>query len=154
MRIEVNSRVHTIVALNAFILVSRETGSAVPSRASLLISIVGLNLVLTWGIPSEFRRGVHLVILNRHHRPSGQSRVSRVTQLRTDGVHCRESNGTGASKPQGSSKRVLPWQVTMDQLICASLCHISYFVRFLLLRTLVVERRRQSESIEPTLDME
>ena len=23
------------------------------------------------------------------------------------------------SKPQGSSKRVLPWQVTMDQLICA-----------------------------------
>ena len=27
-----------------------------------------------------------------------------------------------ASKPQGSSERVLPWQVTMDQLICASLC--------------------------------
>ena len=25
------------------------------------------------------------------------------------------------SKHQGSSKRVLPWQVTMDQLICASL---------------------------------
>ena len=25
-----------------------------------------------------------------------------------------------ASKPQGSSERVLPWQVTMDQLICAS----------------------------------
>ena len=24
------------------------------------------------------------------------------------------------SKPQGSSERVLPWQVTMDQLICAS----------------------------------
>ena len=28
-----------------------------------------------------------------------------------------------ASKPQRSSKRVLPWQVTMDQLICASLSH-------------------------------
>ena len=29
-----------------------------------------------------------------------------------------------ASKPQGSSERVLPsWQVTMDQLICASLSH-------------------------------
>ena len=27
--------------------------------------------------------------------PSGQSRVYRVTQLRTDGVHCRESTGTG-----------------------------------------------------------
>ena len=28
-----------------------------------------------------------------------------------------------ASKPQGSSERVLPWQVTMDQLICVSLSH-------------------------------
>ena len=28
-----------------------------------------------------------------------------------------------ASKPQGSFERVLPWQVTMDQLICASLSH-------------------------------
>ena len=26
-----------------------------------------------------------------HHTPSGQSRLHRVTQLRTDGVHCRES---------------------------------------------------------------
>ena len=32
--------------------------------------------------------------LNRH-TPSGQSRVYRATQLRTDGVHCRESAGTG-----------------------------------------------------------
>ena len=31
--------------------------------------------------------------LNRH-TPSGQSRVYRVTQLRTDGVCCRESAGT------------------------------------------------------------
>ena len=28
-----------------------------------------------------------------------------------------------ASKPQGSSERVLPWQVTMNQVICASLSH-------------------------------
>ena len=28
-----------------------------------------------------------------------------------------------ASKPQGSSERVLPWQVTIDQLISASLFH-------------------------------
>ena len=73
---------------------SRETGSAVPSRVSLLISILRLNLVLTYGIPPEFRGGVHKFILNRHP-PSGQSRVYRVTQLRTDGVHCRESAGTG-----------------------------------------------------------
>ena len=32
----------------------RETGSAVPSRVSLLISILRPNLVLTYGIPSEF----------------------------------------------------------------------------------------------------
>ena len=32
-----------------------------------------------------------------------------------------------ASKPQGSSERVLPWQVTMDQLICASRSHTHYW---------------------------
>ena len=41
---------------------SRETGSAVPSRISLLISILRLNLVLTYGIPPEFRSGVHSFI--------------------------------------------------------------------------------------------
>ena len=35
-----------------------------------------------------------------HHTPSGQSRVNRVTQLRTDGVHCRESTGTGPVVPK------------------------------------------------------
>ena len=39
---------------------SRETGSAVPSRVSLLVSILRLNLVLTYGIPPEFLDGVHL----------------------------------------------------------------------------------------------
>ena len=32
-----------------------------------------------------------------------------------------------ANKPQGSSERVLPWQVTMDQLICAPLSHSHYW---------------------------
>ena len=32
-----------------------------------------------------------------------------------------------ASKPQRSSERVLPWQVTIDHLICASLSHIHYW---------------------------
>ena len=32
-----------------------------------------------------------------------------------------------ASKPQGSSERVLPWQVTLDQLIFASLSHTHYW---------------------------
>ena len=32
-----------------------------------------------------------------------------------------------ASKPQGSSERVLPWQVITDQLIFASLSHTNYY---------------------------
>ena len=32
-----------------------------------------------------------------------------------------------ASKPQGSSKRVLPWQITTDQLLFASLSHTHYW---------------------------
>ena len=32
-----------------------------------------------------------------------------------------------ASKPHGSSERVLPWQVTMDQSICASFSHTHYW---------------------------
>ena len=53
---------------------SCETGSAVPSRVSLLISILRPNLVLTYGIPPAFRDGVQLFI------PLGQFRVYRVTQ--------------------------------------------------------------------------
>ena len=33
------------------------------------------------------------------------------------------------SKPQGSSEWVLPWQITMDQLIFASLSHTHYYCR-------------------------
>ena len=40
----------------------REMGSAFPSRVSLLLSILRLNLVLTYGIPLEFRGGVQLFI--------------------------------------------------------------------------------------------
>ena len=32
-----------------------------------------------------------------------------------------------ASEPQGSSERVLPWQVAVDQSICASLSHTRYW---------------------------
>ena len=44
--------------------------------------------------------------------------------MRTDGVHCRESADTGAVNIKAN--RVLPWQVTMDQLVCASLSHSHY----------------------------
>ena len=35
------------------------------------------------------------IYLLYRHTPSGQSRVCRVTEMRTDGVHCLESAGTG-----------------------------------------------------------
>ena len=41
---------------------TRETGSAVPPRVSLLTSILRLNVVLTLEIPPDFRGGVHLSI--------------------------------------------------------------------------------------------
>ena len=41
---------------------SREMSSAVPSRISVPISILRLNLVFTYGIPPEFRGGVHVLI--------------------------------------------------------------------------------------------
>ena len=44
---------------------------AVPSRVSLLISILRLNLMLTYGIPPEFRGGVCLFIyIAIRHRAS------------------------------------------------------------------------------------
>ena len=51
-------------------------------------SILTLNLVLSQEITPNFRSGVHIYY---HHTSSGQSRLYRVTQLRTDGVHCQES---------------------------------------------------------------
>ena len=46
------------------------------------------------------------------------------------------------SKPQGSSERVLPWQVAMDQLICGSLFHTHYWyeVGMLKVRSVVYKK--------------
>ena len=94
--------------------------SAVPSCVSLLISILRLNLVLAYGIPPAFCGGVHLFIYtaNRHWV---SPEFYQVTQLRTDGVHCRESAGRGPVV-----LGVVPVTgaafsgITMDQLMCAS----------------------------------
>ena len=43
-----------------------------------------------------------------------------------------------ASKPQGSSERVLPWQVTTDQLICASCSHTHYWYAVGMLKVLAI----------------
>ena len=100
---------------------SLETGLAVPSRVSLIIAILRLNLVLTYGIPPEFRGGVHSFIKTAiRHRVSLEFMGSRNC---VPMAFTAKSPPHRASKSQGSSKQVLPWQVTVDQLICASLSH-------------------------------
>ena len=47
-----------------------------------------------------------------------------------------------ASKHQGSSERVLPWQVTMDQLIFASLSHTHYWYEVGMLKVPAVGGQR------------
>ena len=90
---------------------SRETVSAVPSRASLLIFIH--TQAESWCLLTRFlaiSSAVSPIYLFKS--PSGQSRVYRVTQLLTGGVHCREYAGKGPV-----SLKVVP------NGCCASLSH-------------------------------
>ena len=84
------------ISLPAFAPENLVTGSAAPSRVSLLISVLRRNLVLTYEISSEFRGGVNSFMIQNRHTPSDQSQIYRVKQLRTDGVHCQRSAGTGS----------------------------------------------------------
>ena len=111
------------ISLSAFApenLVSRDRfGSPVPRQS--LISILGLNLVLIYGIPPEFRGGVHFLFKPSYAVgavPSLSGRASAYRRRSLPRVHRYRR-----SKSQGSSELVLPWQVTMDQLMCASLFH-------------------------------
>ena len=84
----------------------RETGSVIPSCVSLLISILRLNLVLTYGIPPDFRGGVHSLfkppnVIGSVPSLSGHAIAYRWRSLPRVRRH-------RASKPQGSSKRALP----------------------------------------------
>ena len=66
---------------------------------------------------------------SNHRTPSGQSRVYRVTQLlRTDGVHCRESAGTGPVVFNGSSSNGCCLCRSLRTNKCAPLfSHIHYW---------------------------
>ena len=55
-----------------------------------------------------------------------------------------------ASKPQGSSERVLPWQITMDQLIFASLSHTHYWYEVGMLKVPAYVCRLQNK-YKPTI---
>ena len=101
-------------------LVSRDGFShPVPHQPAHLHTQAGSD-AYSWD-SSRFPRRRPFIDLNRC-TPSGQSRVYRVTQLRTDGVHCQVSAGTGPAIFNGvpvTGAAIL--QVTMDQLMCASL---------------------------------
>ena len=71
-----------------------------------------------------------LFIYFSRHTPSGQSRVCRVTQVRTNDVHCRESAGTvpiffKVAPVTGAAFS----SITMDQLMCASLLGFLNIIR-------------------------
>ena len=96
----------------------RETGSAVPSRVSLFIlhtqAESGAYLRDFSRVPRR-RPFIYIKTVIRH----------RVTQLRTDGIHCRESAGTGPV-----NLKVVPNECCLSrspQLICASLSHTHYW---------------------------
>ena len=103
---------------------SRETGSAAPSRVSLLISILraesgAYSLRDSSRVP---RRRPFIYYLKPPYA------IGSVLSLSGNAITYRwrslpRVRRHRASKPQGSSEQVLPWQVTMDQLICASLSH-------------------------------
>ena len=87
-------------------LVSRDGfGSPVPRQPAHLhtqaesvninININGAYLFLTGFLPISAAASIYLY----RHTPSDQSRVDWVMQLRTHGVHCRESAGTGPVVP-------------------------------------------------------
>ena len=79
--------------------------------------------MLTYGIPPEFRGGVHMkppYAIGSVPSLSGHAVAYRWRSLPRVRRH-------RASKLQGSSERVLPWQITMDQFIFASLFHIHYW---------------------------
>ena len=79
--------------------------------------------MLTYGIAPEFRGDVHMkppYAIGSVPSLSGHAIAYRWRSLPRVRRH-------RASKPQGSFERVLPWQITMDQLIFASLSHTHYW---------------------------
>ena len=82
-----------------------------------------LHTQAEYGIPPEFRGGVHMkppYAIGSVPSLSGHAIAYRWRSLPRVRRH-------RASKPQGSSERVLPWQITMDQLIFTSLSHTHYW---------------------------
>ena len=114
---------------------SRETGSGVPSRVSLFI------------LQTQAESGAYLRDSSRvpRRRPfmklpyaigSAPTLLGHAIAYRWRSLPRVRRHR--ASKPQGSSERVLPWQVTVDQLICASLSQTPYWYEVVIASTLLV----------------
>ena len=104
-----------------------ETGLAVPSGASLLILHTQAESGAYLRDSSRVPRRRPFIYVNRH-TPS----VS-VPSLSGDAIAYQwrslpRVRRHRTSKTQGSSERGLPWQVTMNQLICASLSHTHFTI--------------------------
>ena len=78
-------------------------------------------MVLTPGIPPDFRGGVRLFTFKPPYGIGSVVPTLSATQLRTNDVHCRGSAGTGPvvlKVVTVTGAAIL--KVTMDQFICAS----------------------------------
>ena len=116
-------------------------GSAAPSRFSLLISILRLSMVLTYGIPpcsSPYSGFIWCLLWDSSRVPRRRPfmkppyAIGSVPSLSDHAIAHRwrslaRVRRHRVSKPQGSSERVLPWQITRDQLILDFLSHTHYW---------------------------
>ena len=94
-------------------LVSRDGfGSPISRQSAHLHTRAGSTVYLQNS--SRVPRRRPFIYLNRH-TPSVQSRVYRDTQLRTDGIHCREFAATGPIHLKVVPNGCCLLQVTMDQ---------------------------------------
>ena len=105
---------------------SRETGPAVPSRVSLLILHTQAESGAYSRGSSRVPRRCPFIYLKPPYA------IGSVPSLSGHAIAYRwrslpRVRRHGASKPQGSYERVLPWQVTMGHLLCACLSHIHYW---------------------------
>ena len=105
-------------------LVSRDGFSRPVPRQPAHLHIFRLNLVLTGFLPSSAAASIYFFkppyAIGSVPSLSGHAVAYRWRSLPRVRRH-------RASKPQGSSERVLPWQITMDQLIFTSLSHTHYW---------------------------
>ena len=97
----------------------------VPSRPAPArsFSTLRVNMYAVYSRDSSLfpRRRPFIIRLDRQP-PSSQSRVYEVTQLRTDGVHCRESASAGPIVLKVVRVTGAAFSgIAMDQLMCASL---------------------------------